>query len=167
MPVEPGRPCDKWGALISIADALGRGDLARAAAKIVHKHQHDDEDTGVRALRCCRDVFDAKKVERLSQRELVNGLCDLDGENWSAFRGLTGREREPHRLTATELNALLAPFGISPRTVWPLGERTAKTKSFHGYMRAWIDAKCERYCSDDEPTATHQSEIKQLRVVGS
>ena len=173
MPVRGGRPSDKWRVLISIADALGRGEIARRAAKYVHEHQHDDEDAGIQALRCCRDVFDGKhlfdgkKVDRFQPQELVNGLHQLEEENWSGFRGLPGRKREPHNLTVSELRALLAPFGIWPRTVWPLGKRTKDSKSFHGYMRAWFEPKWEQYCSEDEPTPTQKSGIKHLRVVKS
>jgi hypothetical protein len=166
MPVGAGRPSDKWGPLIAIADALGRGDIARAAAKFVHKHSHDDEDLGLRALRCCRLVFELKKVDRLEQQELANGMCDLEDENWSGFRGLPGKEREPHRLTKSELRALLAPFGIWARTVWP-EERTKESRSYNGYMRKWFEEKWERYCSEDQPTATQQSGIKHLKVVKS
>jgi hypothetical protein len=176
MPVGLGRAADKWRVLIEIADALGRGDIAREAARFVSKHQHDDEDASLRALRCCRDVFDGKhvidakgkRVDRFKPQSLVDGLCELENENWSVFRGLPRKEQqEPHKLTKKELAVLLAPFGIYPRTVWPKGPRTKASKSFHGYMREWFEEKWKQYCSEDEPTPTQVSGIKHLRVVKS
>jgi hypothetical protein len=74
--------------------------------------------------------------DRIASKEMIKALTELDGADamWAEFRGASGNER-PRKLTENALAALLRPFGIRPRTAWPLG-RTMTSKSFRGYFRA-------------------------------
>ena len=93
---------------------------------------------------------------------MVKALIELDGADamWAEFRGAGGSER-PRKLTQNALAALLRPFGIRPRTAWPLG-RTATTKSFRGYFRADFEAAWRSYC-DEGVTPSRSSQVRRLR----
>src|SRR5262249_28076177 len=126
LSLDPGTPlrnraADNWGVLLSIADALGHGEEARAAA-VELSAGRPDEDPGVVLLHDIRTVFYARGVDRISSAALVEALCALDDGLWSEWRG-PHDDRPPRRLTQAELAVALRPFGIRPRTVWPSARR--------------------------------------------
>ena len=120
MPVElRGRTADNWRSLISIADACSEawGGLAREAA-VAFAQAYRDEDIVVILLRDIREIFDARGVDRLSSKALVDALNAMDDAGWSEYRGPHG-DQQPRKLTPGELARLLQSFGIRPRTIWP------------------------------------------------
>jgi len=155
------RLADNWRPLIAIADACGWGDRAREAA-VEFARSHHDEDCQVLLLRDIRAVFDARIVDRLASAVLVADLHAIDDAMWSEWRGLRGGH-QMHRLSQNDLAMLLAPFGIRPRTVWPLN-RTASSKSAKGYYRSQFEAAWRAYCADDG-TASQTSNVRHLRNV--
>src|SRR5262245_36654929 len=146
MPVElRGRTADNWRPLIGIADACSEawGSLAREAA-VAFARGYRDEDIVVILLRDIREIFDARGVDRLSSRTLVDALIDIDDASWSEWRGLRD-DRQPRKLTPGELARLLQPFGIRPRSIWP-AQRRSDSKSSKGYLRSQFEKAWASYC---------------------
>ena len=152
------RDADNWRLLLAIADSLGRGEDARAAAVALCANR-PDEDPGVVALDHIRIVFSGLGVDRIASAALIGAMHDVDDGLWSDWRGRHG-DRQPHKLTQGELAGLLHPFGIRPRTVWP-ANRVPGSKSYRGYMRGWFESAWAAYCSSPD-TSTQTSKITHL-----
>ena len=113
MPPElHNRAADNWRALLAIADDLGHGEDARAAA-IALSINRLDEDPGVILLTDIRSVFDALGVDRLTSAALVEALLALEDSLWHDWRGLHD-DRPARKLSQSELARLLRPFNIRP-----------------------------------------------------
>ena len=163
-----GRIADCWRPLLSVADSLGRGDIAREAAIALSKRRMD-ESIRVRLLRDIRIVFDHLGIDRIRSKDLVAALrkleeCSLEnGELWNYWTGIKGRQ-QPHALKKNEMMALLRTFPVRAKTVWP-EPRTAESKSFNGYLREWFEPYWAQYCPEGN-TPTQPSKMRRLRVVG-
>ena len=133
------RAADNWRPLLSIADNLGYGSAARAAA-IELNANCPDEDAGVTLLADIRIIFSVCGVDRIASLALVEALRGLDDGRWNDWRGRND-DRSPRKLTQGELSRLLRPFGIRPKTIWPArrqpGDRSAK-----GYLRVDFETRC-------------------------
>jgi uncharacterized protein DUF3631 len=157
---------DNWGPLIAIADTFGTewGQSARDAA-VAFARAQQDEDARVLLLHNIRDTFDVRGVDRLFTKPLLAALNDIDDAPWSEWRGLDGKQ-QPHRLSQGELATMLAPFGIRPRTIWPL-QRTPTSRSAKGYMRVWFEQAWRSYCdggaAKENGTASQSSTVRHLR----
>jgi hypothetical protein len=152
------RAADNWRVLLAIADDLGCGEAARAAA-IELCANHPDEDVVVRLLADIRAIFSARRADRLTSAILVAGLNAMKDSPWPEWRGREGN-RSPRPLTQTELTKLLEPFGIRPKTVWPL-HRQPGDKSGRGYLRADFESAWASYC-DPPDTPTQPGKIIRL-----
>jgi hypothetical protein len=161
MPVN-NRFADNWRPLISIADSLGHGDLAREAL-MTSMREYVDADIKIVLLTDIRRVFDSRGVDRLFSSVLLGALHKLDSADWSEFNGVRG-DQQPHKLKSTELASMLRDFGIRPRSIWP-ADRTKKSKSAKGYTREQFERAWAAYCSEEDGTAAHQSNVKHLRLV--
>jgi hypothetical protein len=160
---------DNWGPLIAIADTFGTewGQSARDAA-VAFARAQQDEDARVLLLHNIRDTFDVRGVDRLFTKTLLAALNDIDDAPWTEWRGLDGKQ-QPHRLSEGELSSMLKPFGIRPRSIWPL-QRTPTSRSAKGYMRAWFEQAWRSYCDDgaadeENGTASQSSTVRHLRSV--
>jgi Protein of unknown function (DUF3631) len=149
---------DNWRVLFAIADDLGRGDAARAAA-IELSAKRPDEDLGVMLLADIRTVFLARDIDRIASLGLVEALVGLDDGFWNEWGGLQD-DRSPHKLTQGELARILKRFHIRPSTVWPL-HRGPSDRSSRGYYRHQFEASWRSYCPADTPT--HSGKIRYLR----
>jgi Protein of unknown function (DUF3631) len=162
------RQADNWRPLLAIADTFGAqcGRLAREAA-VEFANMQQDEDAQVLLLHDIRDIFDARDVDRLTSVALVSALNDIEDAMWSEWRGLHGNQ-QPHRLSQGELARMVAPFGIRPKTIWPL-QRTPTSRSAKGYLRSQFEQAWSSYCdaAGDSPggTASQSSTIQHLRSV--
>ena len=155
MPPElHNRSADNWRPLLAIADDLGHGEAARAAAVALSGNRLD-EDPGVILLIDIRTVFEALGVDRISSKALVMALLELDSL-WNDWRGLRD-DRPPRKLNQSELARLLRPFEIGPtRTIWP-EPRRPESKSFRGYYRSQFEAAWAAYCPPaDTPTQANK-----------
>jgi Protein of unknown function (DUF3631) len=155
------RPADNWRPLIAIADSFGPawGAVAREAA-VEFARTHRDEDAGVILLNDIRSIFAARGDDRLASAGMVADLIALDDSLWAEWRGLRD-DQQPRRLSQGELARLLTPFGIRPRTIWPV--RRGKTgKSAKGYFRSQFEEAWDAYCSEDV-TPSQPSNIRHLR----
>jgi Protein of unknown function (DUF3631) len=91
---------------------------------------------------------------------LAAELDAIDDAPWSEWRGLRD-DQQPRRLSPGELAKMLAPFGIRPRTIWPLG-RTPGSNCAKGYHRSQFEAAWRSYASG---TPSQASNPKHLRSV--
>jgi hypothetical protein len=163
-----GRIADCWRPLLSVADSLGRGDIAREAAIALSKRRMD-ERIRVRLLRDIRAVFDLLGIDRIRSEDLLTELraleeCSLEnGELWNYWTGEKGKQA-PHALKKNEMQALLRTFPIRSKTVWPQ-PRAPDAKSFNGYLREWFERYWAQYCPEGN-TPTQPSKMKHLRLVG-
>lgn len=153
------RAADNWRVLFAIADDLGHGEEARSAA-IELCANRPDEDLAVVLLGDIQTVFLARGTDRVASAALVEGLLKLDDGLWHDWRGPRD-DRPPHKLTQSELAAMLRPFGIRSRTIWPM-HRQPSDKSARGYMRADFEAAWRTYCTTAD-TATQPKKIIQLQ----
>jgi hypothetical protein len=164
MPSElRNRQADNWRPLIAIADTFGPewGQLARDAA-VAFACAHQDEDAAVLLLHDIRGIFDQRGVDRMTSAALVAGLVDIDDAPWSEWRGVHGNQ-QPRRLSQGGLAQMLAPFGIRPRTIWPL-HRTSTSRSGKGYLRSQFEQAWRSYCGDaSDGTASQSSAVRHLR----
>jgi hypothetical protein len=157
------RIADNWRPLISIADSLGMGDEARAAA-IAFAHAFQDADVRLLVLSDIRKVFDAGAVDRLTSNALLDALHGLDGSDWTEFRGIRG-DQSPHKLKAGELASMMHEFGVKPRVIWPLN-RTAKSVSARGYHRAQFAHAWHTYVDEEGVTTSRPGKARGLQLVG-
>jgi hypothetical protein len=155
------RQADNWRPLIAIGDAFGADWAMRAReAAVLCAGEHQDEDAAVVLLRDIRDIFDARGVDRLPSKTMVDHLNGADDAPWSEWRGIHGNQ-QPRKLSPGELANLLEPFQIRPRTIriFSAGKPTLK-----GYYRAQFEAAWQSYCNDDV-TPSQPKNIRHLRGV--
>lgn len=143
-----GRLADRWRALISIADALEYSNKARKAAK-AFAAEHQDEDIKVTLLSDIRRVFGAFADDRIKTSLLLQHLLALDDAPWNEFCGIKGN-RNPKRLTESEIHALLRAFGIPIKTIWPRPRRP-DSKSSRGYYAKDFEQAWASYCDAGNP----------------
>jgi Protein of unknown function (DUF3631) len=138
------RLADNWRILVSIGDACSAawGKLARDAGIALSNGR--DEDLGVLLLSDIRDIFDRRKVDRLSSAVIIADLIDVAHGLWSEWRGPRD-DQTPRNLSQGELARMLAPFGIRPKSIWP-PRRGGRDKSAKGYQRAQFEAAWASYC---------------------
>jgi Protein of unknown function (DUF3631) len=138
-----------WCVLLAIADDLGHGEAARAAAIELNANRRD-EDPGVVLLADIRTVFLARDIDRIASLGLVEALVGLDDGFWNEWGGLQD-DRSPHKLTQSELARILKRFQIRPSTIWPLHRRPGDSSS-RGYYRHQFETAWRSYCPADTPT---------------
>jgi hypothetical protein len=120
------RAQDVWEPLLAIADLAGGGweEVARnAAVKLSTRTEVDDETIAVRLLADVRMVFASDGGDRLSTKELLGLLAELEEAPWSSY----GHSDKP--LSPSQFARLLRPFEIRSRTIRFHDETTAK--GFH------------------------------------
>jgi hypothetical protein len=144
------RVANNWRPLISIADCFGPawGKLARETAVTFARSYHD-EDIGVILLSDIRDIFNRTGADRMTSVDLIAALLDVEESGWSEYRGMHD-DQQPKKLSAGEMARLLRPFGIRPRSIWPVAVKRHKgSSSRKGYYRSQFEQAWARYCDPD------------------
>jgi hypothetical protein len=155
-----GRRADNWRAMIAIADDLGYGEAARAAA-VALSSDRQYENQHITLLSDIRTVFDAFGQDRLrTKSELLPALAALPDSLWADWTGLDSTGA-PRMFTEGDLGRLLRPFGIRSKTLWPPGRREG-TKSATGYLRAQFEAAWASFCEEGS-TPPQSSKVRYLR----
>src|SRR5262245_20196080 len=95
------RVADNWRVLFAIADDLGHGEAARAAA-ITLSANRPDEDPGVVLLGDIQTIFWRLGVDRIASAVLIEVLLELDDRMWADWRGVND-DRPPRKLSQSEL----------------------------------------------------------------
>ena len=122
--------------------------------------EFQDADARILLLTDIRRLFDAKGVDRLPSKVLLDALHGLDDTEWTEFTGIRG-EQQPHKVKAGELASMLRDFWIRPQTIWPM-RRTPTSKSARGYRRQQFEEAWRIYCSGDTPT--QRGNLKRLHL---
>lgn len=114
------RAQDNWEPLLAIADCAG-GDwpkLARDTALNLLEAEQRSTSLSAELLADIHEVFDSKRIDRISSADLIKALCDDDEKSWATCnRG--------HLITPYQLAKRLKEYGIASKNV-RIGYRTLK-----------------------------------------
>lgn len=141
------RAADGWEPLLAIADAAGGPwpERARTAAVALSAGRAEtDGSNGVLVLRDLRDLFEARRVDRLPSEDAAHALGAMEDRPWAEW----GRTRRP--LAPPALARLLKPFGIVPRSIRLPDGRTPK-----GYLRSDFEDAWDRYLTEVPESGRH------------
>ncbi|HEX2257940.1 MAG TPA: DUF3631 domain-containing protein [Afifellaceae bacterium] len=140
-----GRRADNWRHLIAIADAA-RGNWPQRARQAAESLTCADssETAAIMLLADIRDIFNGRSTDRLSSKELVDALTELEDRPWVEWK--LGKP-----ITRNGLAKLLSPFQIKPKQLRFADGRAG----ISGYSRdAFLDA-FTRYLPDQNSTTLH------------
>jgi putative DNA primase/helicase len=140
------RAADNWRPLFAIADQAGEQwpGRARAAALTQSGEGLPEEDSlTIMLLSDIRDVFAARKADRLPSEKLVEHLFGMQDRPWPTFN--RGKGLRPARLAR-----MLKPFGITPRTIRLDTGNTPK-----GYYLPAFEDAFARYLAVQTATTPH------------
>jgi hypothetical protein len=129
------RAADTWRPLLAIADAVGDewADRARRAAILLARDGADPDNgeiSGVLLLGDLRELFDAERTGVLFTAEILDVLCSREDRPYSEYR--RGRP-----ITASQLAALVRPFGIPTNQTVRRGSATNKGYRAKDFADAW------------------------------
>jgi hypothetical protein len=124
---------DNWRVLLAIADGLGEGTRARAAA-VAFAGQRYNRSPGVELLRDLAALYNERNLDRMTSAEMVARLTQSDDSPWNDWRGQRG-DLQPHKLTQSETARLLSRFRIKPRSIRQKG----RAETHKGYYRAQFE----------------------------
>jgi hypothetical protein len=134
------RAADGWEPLLAIADAAGGSwpVRARRAALVLSADREVDEDSLSNLLLAdLREIFEARRVDRLHTSDMITALNAMDERPWPSLyvKGLN----------ANNLARLLKPYGVESKTV-----RVDQTP-LKGYLRADLEDVWARYLPPGPP----------------
>lgn len=147
------RAQDNWEPLLAIAERAGPEWLARATAaalKLSKKSDNDGAGTSNELLEDIQEVFEAKKVSKISSADLIEALTSDSDRAWACYN--RGRP-----LTPRQLATMLGGYGIKPKTV-----RLSAFDTPKGYDRAQFADAFSRYL-----TQQHHDDPEALQGMGS
>lgn len=141
------RQWDTTEPLLAIADAAG-GEwpdrVRRALVELCAEARAEDASIGGLLLADIRDIFAARQVDRISSKELVDTLADIETSPWAEW--CKGKP-----LSQPKLAHLLEPFRIFPDGI-RIGKKTPRGYLLEGFRDAF-----ERYLPPRRPqSATTQ-----------
>jgi hypothetical protein len=111
----------------------------------------------VTLLRDIRKVFDGRRVDRVTSKDLVIALVAMDDAGWSEWTGVNGNE-SPRKLSQGQLARALSPFGIRPTSIRTLGKDT----TLKGYHLEMFEKVWAGYCSEAGTPEHQASNVRQL-----
>jgi hypothetical protein len=117
--------------------------------------------TGVILLADIRTIFNRTTADRMASADLITALLDIEESGWSEYRGMRD-DQQPKKLSQGEMARLLQPFGIRPRSVWPLRRASKNSKSRKGYYRWQFEDAWKRYCDEPAGTPAQGSKIRLI-----
>jgi hypothetical protein len=140
QPAQPegfmNRTASNWQLMFAIADSLGHGERARAAAQYI-AGATDMTSAGVALLRDIRAMFDASTLDYLTSKTIIERLTEDPEKPWAEWS--RGRP-----ISEKGVAHLLHEYCIVSRTVGPRG---AEAK---GYRKADFKDAWERYLAEAE-----------------
>lgn len=126
------RAADNWSPVLAIADEIGNGwgDKARKAAQEISQGNADDTGS-IRTLLLAdiKDIFEARRIDRLTSKDLVAALLEIEDRPWAEWKGKS--------LSTNQLANLLRSFGIASGTIRPPSGNTAKGYKRDQFLEAW------------------------------
>src|SRR3974390_1917023 len=95
---------NNWQPLFAIAEDLGHGEAARAAASMLRRSAGPgDEDAAVIVLANIRSAYVTRRIDRIMSAVLLKALIEeIENGPWVEWRGSIDDQR-PHKLTEVEL----------------------------------------------------------------
>jgi hypothetical protein len=146
-----GRTADNFRTLIEVADDLGYGDTARAAALALHRPHENPVNALVSNI---HRVFEGS--DRFWTEELLSALHQLEDASWDEFWGLDGT-KDPHKLRRGELYQMLRAKRIYSKSVQKVVD--SRRISRKGFMREQFGRVW-----DDQFTGTSAQPKKIIRL---
>ena len=138
------RAQDNWEPLLAIAEVAGGSwpALARSAALKLSGTESPLQSVGTELLGDIQEVFETKRIDRISTADLIAALCEDDEKPWATYN--RGKSISPRQVASR-----LAEHGIRSNTI-RVGVTTPK-----GYMRDQFEEVFARYlASSPSPSAT-------------
>jgi Protein of unknown function (DUF3631) len=131
--------------LLTIAEVAG-GHWSETARRVAHRVAggRDDSSELTALLHDIHDIFDERRVDRLTSAQICTALAGLDHRPWGEING--GRT-----ITPIQLATKLEPLDIRPKVMRIDG------KTPRGYERSQFDDAFARY--PRPPSATPQQSI--------
>lgn len=129
-----GRAADNWRVLIAIADALGKGKVAREAA-LKFTGEQTFPNLKLALLHDIRTAFDEAEVASLPNQRIVDKLLNMEGgqADWSE-----------HQLTTNKMSMILNEFQIRNKPIrWP--ETGFDRRLMRCYVRKDFEDMWRRY----------------------
>jgi len=125
------RAQDNWEPLLAIADVAGGTwpDLARKAALKLSGVDSPTMSTGTELLADIQEVFEHKRVSKISTADLIEALCDDDEKVWATFN--RGRPVSPRQIAKR-----LAGFDIKSKNI-RIGYDVAKGFDLEQFQEAF------------------------------
>jgi putative DNA primase/helicase len=136
------RAQDNWEPLLAIADLAG-GDwprLARHAALKLSGAEQDAVSLSAELLNDIKEVFEHKRVEKISTADLIQSLCDDDEKSWATYN--RGKPITPRQVAKK-----LKEYGVSSKNV-RIGYETPKGFDLEQFKDAFT-----RYLSGNAATS--------------
>jgi putative DNA primase/helicase len=131
--------------LLQIAELAGDvwpHDIRAALVEVFQRaKENDTRSTGESLLQDIRDVFEDKRLEKISSHDLITALCEMDESPWNEWN--RGKPLSPR-----QLGNRLQRFGIKPQVT-----RFADGLS-RGYRKADFAESWTRYLQNDTETAS-------------
>ncbi len=148
------RATDNWRPLLAIADLIGGAcpEIARFAAMALVESEEDEDNAsiGVTLLADIKDVFEARKADRISTVDLLFDLHAMEERPWPEWN-----KGKP--ISARQISTKLKPFGISSKTM-----RIGCGKPQKGYALEDFEDVFQRYLSDLSVTTLQPNQINGL-----
>ena len=107
------RAQDNWEPLLAIADVAGSvwPKLARHAALVISGGEDDEHLTiGTELLADIKEIFESKRTERISSKELIEALCSDDEKPWATYNRGKG-------ISPRQVSKRLMGYGISSKNI--------------------------------------------------
>ncbi len=150
------RAADNWRPLFAIADVAGDDwpqTVHMAALALVDRD--DEGSAAIILLGDIRDFFEITMVDRTKTEDVLQHLHQIDERPWAEWR-------RGSPMTATQLAAMLKPFGVKPITI-----RFPDTGPAKGYHRASFDDAFSRYLGSSKVTPLQPNDFKGLNGPGT
>ncbi|MHB9839969.1 DUF3631 domain-containing protein [Paraburkholderia terrae] len=137
------RAADNWEPLFQIAGVAGGAwpELARKAALTLSGDLEESQSTGVELLADIQEVFETRRVLRISSADLLGALCEDEEKSWATWN--RGKPMSPRQLAKR-----LADYDIRSKNIRS-GYSVTK-----GYDSAQFGEAFARYLSSPDSAAT-------------
>jgi len=141
------RAQDNWEPLLAIAMIAGDEwlKIGTTAALKLSGGESASQTVGVELLSDIQEIFEEKRVDRISTADLIKTLCDDEEKPWATYN--RGCPIEPRQLAGK-----LKGYGIKSKTI-RIGNVTAK-----GYEREQFKDSFIRYAAPSPENIRHTSQ---------
>lgn len=152
LPNELGdRDQDNWEPLLQIASVVGGHwhETAINAALKLSGAMQASMSTSNELLADIHEIFDTKRVIKISTSELINALCEDTEKSWATYN--RGKQLSPRQLSTK-----LRDYGITSKTIRIDSYETAK-----GYEAEQFKDAFSRYLTDPQDYPSQSNNLPQ------